>query len=144
VHHWNGTSHRTILSTAATGGAMSIVYGEAGPLIGPPAHVHANEDEIFVVLEGEVEFEVGAERFVRGPLGTAFVPCGQPHSFRTGPNGARCITILTPGGFEGFFAEAAAQQFRMPQDIAEVVALAAQYGSHFTGPGLAQEAQSDA
>jgi quercetin dioxygenase-like cupin family protein len=144
VHHWNGTSYRTILSTAETGGAMCIVYGDAGPLSGPPAHFHANEDEIFIVLEGEVEFEVGDERFVRGPLGTAFVPRGQVHSFRTGPSGARCITVLTPGGFEGFFAEAATRQFRIPQDLSDVVALAARYGSRFAGPGLAQKAMSDA
>lgn len=144
VHHWNGTSYRTILSTAETGGAMCIVYGEAGASSGPPAHVHANEDEIFIVLEGEVEFEVGTRRFVCGPLGTAFVPRGQVHSFRTGPGGARCLTVLTPGGFESFFADAAKEQFRIPQDISQVAALAALYGSHFMGPGLAQKASADA
>lgn len=144
VHHWKGTSYRTILSTAETGGAICIVYGEAGPLSGPPAHVHADEDEIFVVLEGEVAFEVGTERFVRGRLGTAFVPRGQEHSFRTGPSGARCLTILTPGGFEQFFAEAAKRQFQMPQDLDQVVALAACYGSRMTGPGLVQKERTDA
>lgn len=144
VHHWNGTSYRTILSTAETGGALCIVYGEAGPLSGPPAHFHADEDEIFVVLEGEVEFEVGDKRFVRGPLGTAFVPRGQVHSFRTGRSGARCLTVLTPGGFESFFAEAAHKQLRMPQDLDEIAALAALYGSRFVGPGLAQKVLTDA
>jgi mannose-6-phosphate isomerase-like protein (cupin superfamily) len=144
VHHWNGTSYRTILSTAETGGAMCIIYGEAGPQSGPPAHVHENEDEIFIILGGEVEFEVGHERFVCGPLETAFVPRGQVHSFRTGPSGAHCITILTPGGFEGFFADAAKKQYRMPQDMGEVAALAALFGSRFMGPGLAQKALTDA
>jgi quercetin dioxygenase-like cupin family protein len=144
VQHWNGTSYQTILSTAETGGAMCIIYGEAGPASGPPAHVHANEDEIFIVLEGQVEFEVDGERFVRGPLGTAFVRRGQVHSFRTGPGGARCLTVLTPGGFEGFFAEAVKAQFRLPQDVGQVAALAARYGSRFTGPGLAQKGATDA
>jgi mannose-6-phosphate isomerase-like protein (cupin superfamily) len=139
VHHWNGTSYRTILHTADTGGAMSITYGEAGPFNGPPAHVHDAEDEVFVILEGEITFDVAGQRFSRGPLGTAFVPRGQPHSFVTGPSGARCITVLTPGGFEGFFAEMARGQLQMPQDMAAVFAIAARYGSHFTGPGLAQQ-----
>lgn len=140
VHHWNGTLYRTILGTAETGGALSITYGEAGPFLGPPAHMHDHEDEIFIVLEGEMTFEVAGARFSRGPLGTAFVPRGTPHSFITGAHGARCLTVLTPGGFEGFFAEMARNQFQMPQEMAAVAEIAARYGSRFTGPGLAQQA----
>jgi mannose-6-phosphate isomerase-like protein (cupin superfamily) len=137
VHEWSGTRYRTILSTAETGGAMSIIYGEADPFIGPPVHVHDREDEIFIVLEGEVTFEAAGQRFLRGPMGTAFLPRGTPHSFMTGAKGARCLTVLTPGGFEGFFAEMGKGGFRMPQDLATVTAIAAQYGSHLIGPGLA-------
>jgi mannose-6-phosphate isomerase-like protein (cupin superfamily) len=139
VHYWHGTRYRTILGTAQTGGTMSIIYGEADPFNGPPAHVHDREDEIFVVLEGEITFEVAGERFSRGPMGTAFVPRGTPHSFMTGAQGALCLTVLTPGGFEGFFAEMAKGQFQMPQDMAAVAAIAARYGSHLEGPGLAQQ-----
>ena len=78
VHRWNGTRYQTILSTAETGGAMSIIYGEADALNGPPTHVHDNEDEIFIVLDGDMTFEVAGKRFSRGPMGTAFVPRGQP------------------------------------------------------------------
>ncbi len=140
VHHWNGTCYQTILATVDTGGAMSITYGEADPFTGPPVHVHENEDEIFVLLEGEMMFEVAGERFSRGPLGTAFVPRGKPHSFITGANGAKGLTILTPGGFEGFFAEMARGRFEMPQDMAAVAAIASRFGSRFVGPGLAQRA----
>ena len=139
VHHWNGTRYRTILGTVETGGAMSITYGEAGPFNGPPAHTHDREDEILIVLEGEMIFEVAGERFSRGPMGTAFVPRGTPHSFMTGANGARCLTVLTPGGFEGFFAEVARSRFQMPRDMAAVAEIAARYGSRFTGPGLAHQ-----
>lgn len=140
VHHWSGTRYRTILRTAETGGALSIIYGEANPFNGPPTHVHEREDEIFIVLDGEVVFEVDGRRFSRGPMGTAFLPRGMPHSFMTGAKGARCLTVLTPGGFEGFFAEMAQGGFRMPQDLAAVTAIAASYGSHLLGPGLAQQA----
>lgn len=139
VHRWNGTRYQTILSTTETGGAMSITYGEADPFTGPPAHVHDHEDEIFVVLEGEMTFEVAGARMSCGPMGTAFVPRGQQHSFITGADGARCLTVLTPGGFEGFFAEMARGEFQIPQDLAAVIAIAARYGSRFIGPGLALE-----
>ncbi|MGL4237663.1 cupin domain-containing protein [Tabrizicola sp.] len=139
VHHRNGTRYRTILSTAETGGAMSIIHAEADPFIGPPAHVHDREDEIFIVLDGEITFEVAGERFTRGAMGTAFVPRGAPHSFMTGARGAKGLTVLTPGGFEGFFAELARNQLQMPRDVAAVAEIAARYGSRFTGPGLAQQ-----
>ncbi|WRH64441.1 MAG: cupin domain-containing protein [Fuscovulum sp.] len=144
VLKWNGTTYRTILAAAETGGAISIIYGEAGPFNGPPAHIHRHEDEIIVVLRGEVEFETGDAQFTRGPLGLAFLPRGQMHSFRTGPDGACCLIILTPGGFEGFFAEAARADLRLPQEIAKVAALARRYGSDFVGPGLAHRMAQDA
>lgn len=138
VHHWAGTRYQTILGTAETGGAMSIIYGEADAFNGPPTHVHDHEDEVFIVLEGELTFDLAGQRFSRGPMGTAFVPRGTPHSFLTGACGARCFTVLTPGGFEGFFAEMARSGLKIPQDIAAVAAIATRYGSHIVGPGLAQ------
>jgi hypothetical protein len=71
-------------------------------------------------------------------LQTAFVPRGVAHSFRTGPEGARGLTILTPGGFEGFFAEMAALDLQLPQDLALMRDIAGRYGSSLVGPGLAQ------
>jgi quercetin dioxygenase-like cupin family protein len=139
VHEWSGTRYRTVLSTAETGGAMSIIHGVADPFNGPPMHVHDHEDEVFIVLEGEITFDLAGQRFTRGPMGTAFLPRGTPHSFVTGPNGARCLTVLTPGGFEGFFAEMARGGFQLPQNSAAVTEIAARYGSHIVGSGLAQQ-----
>ncbi|MEO8241167.1 MAG: cupin domain-containing protein [bacterium] len=141
THHWNGTTYRTLLSTAETAGLMSIVHGVAGPLEGPPLHVHADEDETFLVLDGVIDFELDGARFRCGPMEVAFVPRGVAHSFRTGPEGATCVTVLTPGGFEGFFEEMAAGGFELPRDIAAVAACAARFGSRVTGPGLAQRGQ---
>jgi hypothetical protein len=44
--------------------------------------------------------------------------------------------ILTPGGFEGFFAEMAAGQFRMPEDMAAIEESARRHHLRFTGPPL--------
>lgn len=138
------TTYQTLLSAADTGGTLSIIHGTAGPFTGPPAHFHRNEDEVILVLEGEVTFECADTQFTRGPLGLAFLPRGQVHSFRTGPNGARCLTILTPGGFEGFFAAVTKAGLHLPQDLAQVKTLAETYGSVFMGPGLAQRMAQDA
>lgn len=144
VSEGNKTTYRTILAAAESGGAIAIVYGATGPFTGPPAHIHTNEDEVIIVLEGEVEFETADSRFTRGPMGVAFLPRGKTHSFRTGPRGAKCLTILTPGGFEGFFADVADAGLHLPQDLEQVARLAGRYGSLFVGPGLAQRMAQDA
>jgi quercetin dioxygenase-like cupin family protein len=141
---WNGASYQTILSCAETGGALSVMYVDAPPLSGPPSHVHAAEDETFILLEGSVDLAVGDCRFTCGPMQTAFVPRGVPHSFLTGPDGAKGFTILSPGGFEGFFAEMARSGLHLPRDLAAVREVASRYGSTFVGPGLAQLAKSAA
>ena len=52
-------------SGKTTDGAFSIIE-ERSPL-DTPRHVHENEDELFVVLEGEHIFVVGDETFHVGP-----------------------------------------------------------------------------
>jgi len=71
-----------------------------------PLHVHHTEDEGFYVLEGSVTIHVGDELVELGPGQHAFGPRGIPHRFVTGPEGARMLWILTPGGFEDFVEEA--------------------------------------
>lgn len=137
TYHWNGTTYSTLLCAAATGGHLSIVYGDSGPDLGPPRHIHDAEDEIFIVLEGSMTFEVAGKLTVCGPLDVAVVPRGTAHCFVTGTQGARGLTIFTPGGFEGFFAAMAKANFSMPQDLAKMTATAARFRSRIVGPGLA-------
>lgn len=134
---WLGTAYKTILATADTGGAMSIVDSLSPPNSGPPRHVHGAEDEAFVVLSGEVEFWLDGTGFVRGPGETAFIPRGREHTFRVlGDQPSRHLVILTPGGFEGFFADMAEGQFRIPEDMDAVTESASRHNLEFTGPPL--------
>lgn len=67
---------------------------------GPPLHVHHGEDEIFVILAGEVRFEVGGVLSTARAGDTVVGPRGVPHRYRVvSPAGARYLTITT-GGFE--------------------------------------------
>ena len=73
--------------------------------------MHANEDELFYVLEGEHVFEVGDEEFHAGPGGLVFAPRGVPHSQRRlVPGEGRLLILTAPGGLEGFFRELAEAQ----------------------------------
>lgn len=137
THEWLGTTYRTIMSGAASDGAMSIVDSVSPPRSGPPRHIHHDADEAFVILAGECEFWLEGERFTAGPGETAFIPRGSEHTFRViSDHPCRHLIILTPGGFEGFFVEMAKHGYRIPDDMGAVVETGKEFDLEFTGPPL--------
>lgn len=134
---WLGVHYRTILKTADSGGAISVVDSVSPSNSGPPRHVHHDADETFIVLTGDILFWLEGEQLTRGPGETMFIPRGKEHTFQVvSDTPSRHLVILTPGGFEGFFAEMAAGQFRIPQDMPAIVKAASRYRMEFTGPPL--------
>lgn len=90
-----------VQATAAdTGGRYSLVEVTVPPNAGSPLHVHHLEEEGFYVLEGSVTLYVGDEVIEAGPGDFANGPAEVPHRFDVGPEGARMIWVLAPGGFE--------------------------------------------
>jgi mannose-6-phosphate isomerase-like protein (cupin superfamily) len=60
--------------------SLSFIITETQPSGGPPLHTHESE-EAHILLEGEVEYVIGDQRFAaRGPY-IARVPKGVPHTF---------------------------------------------------------------
>ncbi len=91
----------------STGGAFSL-FEEVPPLVDTPLHVHAKDDELFYILEGEHVIQVGERQFAVGPGGMVFAPRGIPHSQRRlAPGVGRLLVMTTPGGLDGFFRELA-------------------------------------
>ena len=68
---------------------------------GPESHVHADEDDAFYILDGELTFELD-EGDVRAPAGTfVLVPPGVPHTFRNAlDRPTRVLNIHAPAGFD--------------------------------------------
>jgi mannose-6-phosphate isomerase-like protein (cupin superfamily) len=92
----------------STGGAYSL-FEELPPMVDTPLHVHAHDDELFYVLEGEHVIEVGEREFTVGPGGMVFAPRGIPHSQRrVVPGAGRLLALTTPAGLDGFFRALAA------------------------------------
>ena len=140
VHTWNGVQYKTILTTAETNGAMSIVDSVSPPESGPPRHIHHDADEVFVILTGACDLWIEGEtrRLKAGEAG--FVSRGKEHTFRvTSDEPSRHLVILTPGGFENFFVEMAKGQFRIPEDMPQVVESGERHHLTFTGPPLGAE-----
>jgi mannose-6-phosphate isomerase-like protein (cupin superfamily) len=117
------------LSSAATDGRYSVLEVVAVPGSGPPLHIHHNEDEHFVVLEGIVRFVCG-DRTFDAVAGSAFtVAKGVPHAWAnlSGSN-IRMVATFTPGGIERCFIELA------ETPAGEVEAIANAYGCSIVGP----------
>ncbi|KAA9010108.1 cupin domain-containing protein [Histidinibacterium aquaticum] len=134
---WLGVRYKTILGPADTGGAMSIVDSLSPVGSGPPRHVHHNEDEIFVILSGTCRLWMQGEETDLLAGQSAFIPRGKEHTFKAiGDEPCRHLVILTPGGFEGFFADMAAGQFAIPDDMPAIAESAERHHMTFTGPPL--------
>ena len=68
---------------------------------GPESHVHADEDDVFYILDGELTFELD-EGDVAAPTGTfVLVPPGVKHTFRNSlDRPTRVLNIHAPAGFD--------------------------------------------
>ena len=94
-----------VLATAdTTGGAMTAIV-EVPPLLDTPLHVHANEDELFVALEGDHVITRGEEEIAIGPGQASVRPTRRPPRSSGGRSRDRdgSMFVCTPGGLEGFF-----------------------------------------
>ncbi len=85
------------VSSDDTHGAYTLTEGTKPPGLGAPPHVHAEHEEAFYVLDGELELTIAGER-VQAPAGTfALVPRGIEHSFSiVGASAARYLCVFSP------------------------------------------------
>jgi mannose-6-phosphate isomerase-like protein (cupin superfamily) len=94
-------------TAASTGGAFTL-FEEGPPLLDTPLHVHALEDELFHVLEGEHVVRCGEREWRVGPGAVVFLPQRVPHAHRrVVPGDGKLLVLTTPGGFDGFLRELA-------------------------------------
>lgn len=95
---------------AETGGGFSVVHHPIAPrALAAPLHRHANEDEYSFVLEGKLGALLGDDVVVAGPGTWVFKPRNQWHTFwNAGDDTCRVIEIISPGGFEDYFRQVAA------------------------------------
>ncbi|HEX6261872.1 MAG TPA: cupin domain-containing protein [Actinomycetota bacterium] len=111
---------------------------------GPPLHAHEHEDELFIVLSGEVRLQHGDE-VIEGVPGTfAYTPKGVGHAFLADSEEARLLLLFGPAGVEGFFRDAGgpARSLQLPpadeplRDREELVEIMRRYGQMVLGPPL--------
>ena len=85
----------TIKVSPEAGGSMSVVEFSANRGFGPPLHSHRDEDELVVVLEGEVAFRSGDTEVIATEGASAYLPHGIPHTFQVLSPTARMLTVTS-------------------------------------------------
>jgi quercetin dioxygenase-like cupin family protein len=114
----------TRVAGAQTGGAFEMYELGLGAAT-VDYHVHRTMDETIYVLEGDIEFRVGADRFQRPPGSVAFVPRGVHHGFTNhGPGRARVLILFSPSGGQDEYFRGLVRLFAAPAlDTAALQAL---------------------
>lgn len=108
ISSWlHGDTYTLKLSHEDTNGCFSLIEATVPPGGGPPMHIHKHEDEIFYVLDGELDVVAGQEHYKARSGDLVFIPKNVPHCFRNnGLHAVKQLLIFTPAGFEEFFVEA--------------------------------------
>lgn len=111
-------------------GAFSIVEHPIEPGVLVPPHMHTHEDEFSYVLEGEVGARIGDQEIHAIPGSYIIKPRGVPHTFwNPGTRPARLLEIISPAGFEKYFAEMAeVLRGDGPPNVEKIGEIASRYG----------------
>src|ERR1700761_2910581 len=101
-----GDTYTILVTGEDTGGRYTLIDMLVPPGGGPPPHRHDFE-EMFTILDGEIEltFRGNALRACVGS--TVNIPANAPHSFKNkSDKPARLLCMCTPAGQEEFFLAA--------------------------------------
>lgn len=116
----------------STGGAFAVVEHPVEPGVIVEPHTHAKEDELSIVTEGTIWARVGDEEIEAHAGSYVWKPRGVLHTFwNPGPEPARLIELISPAGFERFFAELGEVLAGEEPDLERINALTDEYGLTF-------------
>ena len=100
-----GDTYTVLVTGDDTAGKYTLIDMHVPPGGGPPPHRHDFE-EMFTVLEGEVELSFRGQQLVAKAGETINVPANAPHGFRnTSSEAIRLLCLCAPSGQEEFFAK---------------------------------------
>jgi quercetin dioxygenase-like cupin family protein len=141
-----GDTYTILISGEETAGKYTLIDMHVPQGGGPPPHRHDFE-EMFTVLEGEIEVTFRGETITAYAGETINVPANAPHGFRNATGAAsRLLCLCAPAGQEAFFTAvgvpvASRTEPPPPLDgttgpafIAKATALAPQYRTELLPP----------
>jgi quercetin dioxygenase-like cupin family protein len=100
-----GDVYTILITGEQTAGRYALIDMFVPPGGGPPPHRHDFE-EMFHVLEGEVEVLFRGDRSIARAGATVNIPANAPHAFKNvADKPARLLCLVSPAGEEQFFLE---------------------------------------
>jgi mannose-6-phosphate isomerase-like protein (cupin superfamily) len=125
----SGGAITIMISSAESGGAMSMIQTLSPPGTGPSYHSHSREDETFYVVSGTAEIRLDDRTYLCEAGGHIFGPRNVFHTYRNvGDTDLKLVIVYSPGGFEqSFFDTEAMLQKGMDQGDVTLM-LAERYG----------------
>jgi len=100
-----GDTYTILVSGADTAGRTCLIDMHVPPGGGPPPHRHDFE-EMFTLLEGELEFTFRGETTTIRAGSTVNIPANAPHAFVNASGAAvRMLCMASPAGLDEFFLE---------------------------------------
>ncbi len=100
-----GDTYTILVTGEDTAGRYALIDMHVPPGGGPPPHRHDFE-EMFHVLEGEIEVTFRGVPSVARAGETVNVPANAPHAFRNASDRpARMLCMVSPSGLERYFGE---------------------------------------
>jgi quercetin dioxygenase-like cupin family protein len=98
-----GGTYTILVTGKDTGGRYCLIDMLIPPGGGPPPHRHDFE-EMFTILDGEIEFSFRGEPRRAGAGSTVNIPANAPHAFKNmSDKPARLLCMCLPAGQEEFF-----------------------------------------
>jgi quercetin dioxygenase-like cupin family protein len=140
---WQGGGIMSILLDAAkTSGQLTMFRSTVPAGAASPVHVHADEDEVVLLIRGSGIFWAGEHRYELTDGGVAYLPRNLPHAYLVTSETADMLGLCVPAGEEEFF-RAAGWDLSRPKPAGWVItpermaAAAAATGQKILGPPLA-------
>ena len=126
-----GDHQQIKLTGKDTKGKFLAIYQDNPPDTQIPMHVHTNEDEVYKIWEGEVEFTVGNKKSILKSGDTIFLPRNIPHMWKVlGTTNAKVYLDIFPAGLEDMFEELNKLPAG-PPDFPRVAAICGRFGIKF-------------
>ena len=123
--------NRYVLRGDSSDGRFALIEHTIPPrALAAPMHIHEREDEYSFVLAGRLGAQIGEEVVEAGPGELVVKPRGIPHAFwNPGDEETRVLEVISPAGFEQYFADVAPELARPGElDLQALAEIRTRYG----------------
>jgi len=122
------------VASADSPNGQAIVSVEVPPGSGTPCVMHAREEEVYYLVEGELLMHTPTEKHLLHPGDMVHLPPLTPHGYRNpGDKPARFVAWTLGGPMDRFFLAMAERVHNLPQDLEAMQAVLAEYGVQRVG-----------